>query len=220
MTMKYVTLEQVLSWQPCHGRDLVRHALRSKPLGTAMDFHVFPDPTGGKVISGRDRLWAGMRPEMLDDRMGRFVACRMVRMATGPNGRPWDHVSEAGRWLDAMAEQDALEEIVAAMGPGRPLWGDCAPDGPQADADAVAVMAAVGLWWDVPERLHDCLGPRGYDRETWDSLARVATEALEEVWPGSDLVPTRRDGRWNFSMMDRALLELERAGWPSGPTAR
>ena len=67
-----VTVDDLLSWKPCHSEAKIRDIAGNKQEWTAMEIlaleHVLPE----------DRLWVVLRPELIDEPVLHELACRFA----------------------------------------------------------------------------------------------------------------------------------------------
>ena len=74
--MKTVTVDDVLTWGPCHSEVKVREM--AAPLGERFDAL---DVLRATHITAEDRLWTVLRPEMIDEPTLHEYACRSAEWA-------------------------------------------------------------------------------------------------------------------------------------------
>ncbi len=138
--MKTVTVDDVLTWGPCHSEVKVREM--AAPLGERFDAL---DVLRATHITAEDRLWTVLRPEMIDEPTLHEYACRSAEWAlafVALGGATIDPRSLAAievkrRWVRGEATD---EDLAAAR---------AAAYAAAADASAAAYAAAWAAAWDA-----------------------------------------------------------------------
>ena len=116
--MKSVTIDQVMSWNPCnppYTREYVTKLFGRRKTLTALQILDLKIPVG-------DRLWAVLRPELIDDRTLRLFACdcaeralkRDRKIGREPDKRLWDAIKVARKFAYGKATKEKLAAARAA----------------------------------------------------------------------------------------------------------
>ena len=140
--MKTVTVDDVLTWGPCHSEVKVREM--AAPLGERFDAL---DVLRASHITAEDRLWTVLRPEMIDEPTLHEYACRSAEWAlafVALGGATIDPRSLAAievkrRWVRGEATD---EDLAAARAAARAAAWDASWDASWAAARAAAWDAA------------------------------------------------------------------------------
>lgn len=117
--MKTVTLKQFLTFEPCWlkeecGRERLEHIAARKKKWTALDVLRLPD----KEVSPKDKLWAVLREEFIDDCTLHEFACicaeRALKLAGVTDERCWNAIKAKRAWLRGEISDDELHAASAA----------------------------------------------------------------------------------------------------------
>jgi hypothetical protein len=175
--MKTVTVDDVLTWGPCHSEAKVREL--AAQLGERFDAL---DVLRASHITAEDRLWTVLRPEMIDEPTLHEYACRSAEWAlafVALGGATIDPRSLAAievkrRWVRGEATD---EDLAAARAAAR----DAAWDAARAAAwDAARDAARDAAWGAARAAARDAARAAAWDAE----LRKAITRALE--WLGEE----------------------------------
>ena len=166
--MKTVTVDDVLTWGPCHSEVKVREM--AAPLGERFDAL---DVLRATHITAEDRLWTVLRPEMIDEPTLHEYACRSAEWAlafVALGGATIDPRSLAAievkrRWVRGEATDEDLDASWAAA------WA-ASRAAAWAAARAAAWDAARAASWDASwAAAWDASWDAAYDRRIEDLVA-------------------------------------------------
>ena len=149
--MKTVTLKQFLTFEPCWpeeegGRERLERIASRKKEWTALDVLRLPDDE----VSPKDKLWAVLREEFIDDCTLHEFACICAERALTLTGvtdeRCWNAIKAKRAWLrDEISDDELAAAWAAAWSAERAAADAAAWAAGRAAADAAA-WAAERRW--------------------------------------------------------------------------
>jgi hypothetical protein len=153
-----VTLDDILSWDPCYDREDLEELAAGRERITAAEILDLPIPI-------EDRLWAVLRPELIPEPVLHEWACRCAERALKrerekgrePDARCWAAIETKRAWLKGEATD---EQLAAARDAASTAVRDAARDAARAAASAAAWAAA-----------------RDAARAAWDAARAAARDA-------------------------------------------
>jgi hypothetical protein len=185
------TIQDLIGWKPCSGYSEARiHELANgRESFTALDVLDLDIPW-------LDKLWAVLRPELIDDRTLRLSACAFARFTPLRDGRTtWDLLTDqrlrtaievSERFAIGEATQDELDAArAAAWDAARDAAWDAARDAAWDAAWAAAWDAARAAAWDAARdaaRAAARAAARDAARDAaWDAAGDAARDAQEAI---------------------------------------
>ena len=207
--MRSVTVDDVMSWEPCgpYTTERVTSLFAGRARVTALDVCAMDIPV-------KDILWAVLRKNMVEERVLHLFACWCAEQALiaereagrEPDPASWVAVEVKRRWVDGAASD---EELVAAR---IAAW----------KAVRVRSAAARTASWAAArdaDRVADWAATRAATRAVVCSISRAAVGAVSrDTSRDADWAATRAAARnaalaaaWDIAMdrvMDRQLLRL------------
>ena len=143
--MKTVTLEEFKEFEPCwletaEGRRNLKRIGRRKESWTALDILDLPD----EEVSAKDKLWAVLRPELLEEAILHEFACRCaeeaLKLVDNPDPRSVAAIAAKRSWMKGEISGAKLAAASAAA------WA-AASDAASAAARATASAATRAAAW-------------------------------------------------------------------------
>ncbi len=173
--MKTITLTDIRSWGPCYDPAKWLPQGETDWSGTALDI------LDRKQVPAADRLWAILRPEVLDGATLRLCACAVVRETPLGDGRTvWDLLTdERSRRAVEVAEQYARGEAShEKLNAARTAAGDAAGAAARDAAEAAAGAAA----WAARAAAEDAAGDAAGDAAQIAARAAAGDAAENAAW--------------------------------------
>ena len=168
--MKTITLKEFKTFDPCwleteEGREKLEEIGRKKERWTALDILELEE------ISAEDKLWAVLRPELVEDAILHEFACRCaeeaLKLVKNPDPRSVAAIEAKRRWLRGEIGDEELEAArSAARSAARFAWA-AAWDAAWPAASAAARFAARSASRDAARD------------DAWDAARRSQVEMLK-----------------------------------------
>ena len=148
-----VTIDQVMSWQPCISRDEVAVYFRGRVDLDAREILALHAPV-------EYRLWAVLRPEMIPESMLWALACdyaehvlHIYEAAYPGDERPRDAIAMRRAWLRGEADDVALAAAWSAARAAADAAGGAAWDAAWAARDAADAAGGAESLWQIEHTL-------------------------------------------------------------------
>ena len=170
--MKSVTYEEFKGFGPCwvetpEGRRKLERIGRRKERWTAVDILDLPD----SEVSAEDKLWAALRPELIEEATLHEFACRCaeeaLKLVENPDPGSVAAIEAKRKWLKGEITDQELDAASAAA-------IDASAAAIDARASAIDARAAARAAWDAARAAWDA-------RDAWDAARKKQVRMLWEL---------------------------------------
>ena len=190
MTMKSITLEQFMEFDPCYTEKQIKTIAGKKNNWTALDI------LNLKHIPSEDKLWAVLRPELIDDNIMHEFACRCaegaLKLIDNPDPRSIAAIKAKRDWIAGVISDDELDAAnsaawsaarsAASSAAWSAAWSaarSAAWSAANSVASSVASSAARSAAWSAAWSAANSVASSAAWSAAWDGQIKLLIDMLE-----------------------------------------